>query len=610
MKVADYVINFFAQKGIDKVFVVYGAANGDLIDAFTRNDDIDYVAVMHEQAGGFAAEGYAKVKSLPGVAIATSGPGGMNFVTSIGNCFYDSVPCIFITGQINSNFLRPNKDIRQIGFQETDIVSIVEPITKYATMIRSKDSIKYELEKAWHMATEGRHGPVLIDLPMNIQKADINPDELFGFAEFPSQKATVSDLLSQQVDELIRDLAAAKRPVVMVGGGVKSAGGIPIFRKLMNELKIPCYPTWNALDVATSDFPYYCGRIGTYGGGIGRNFGIQNSDLLIAIGSRISGRITGGNIHSFARNAKKYVVDIDLPMLQVHDQQVPFDVNIYSDAKLFMNLLIEKLSEKKTSSTSEFDKSDWLNQCQDWKEKYDPVNDLINENKEFEHVHPYLFFRKLSEHMESDAVLVGDCGGNIVASNHSFKTQFGQLNLTNNGNSPMGFSHSASMGCFFGDPLRQIVCTIGDGGFNMNIQELQTFLNYNIKVKTFIVNNHIYGITKAYQKTNFNGRCEACGPVGYNPPNFIRICEAYGIKTFTINSNTELDEIIQQVLEFDGPVVCDVNCHEHHTYEPRIFGWKTPIEDMYPYLSREEFKKNLYIEPLEDWQNPVYPDVK
>ena len=220
---------------------------------------------------------------MPGVAIATIGPGGMNFLTSIGNCFYDSVPCIFITGQINSNFLRPNKDIRQIGFQETDIVSIVEPITKYSTMIRSKDSIKYELEKAWHMATEGRHGPVLIDLPMNIQKADINPDELFGFAEFPSQKATVSDLLSQQVDELIRDLAVAERPVVMVGGGVKSADGIPIFRQLMNELKIPCYPTWNALDVATSDFPYYCGRIGTYGGGIGRNFGIQNSDLLIIL---------------------------------------------------------------------------------------------------------------------------------------------------------------------------------------------------------------------------------------------------------------------------------------------------------------------------------------
>ena len=201
---------------------------------------------------------------------------------------------------------------------------------------------------------------------------------------------------------------------------------------------------------------------------------------------------------------------------------------------------------------------------------------------------------KLSGYMESNAVLVGDCGSNIVASNHSFKTQFGQLNLTNNGNSPMGFSHSASMGCFFGDPSRQIVCTIGDGGFNMNIQELQTFLNYNIKVKTFIVNNHIYGITKAYQKTNFNGRCEACGPVGYNPPNFMRICEAYGIKTFSINSNAELDEVIQQVLEFDGPVVCDVNCHEHHTYEPRIFGWKTPIEDMYPYLS-EKNSKRIYI---------------
>ena len=182
MKVADFVINFLADKGIDKAFVVYGAANGDLIDAFTRNNNIDYVAVMHEQAGGFAAEGYAKVKSLPGVAIATSGPGGMNFVTSVGNCFYDSIPCIFITGQINSRFLRPNKDIRQIGFQETDIVSIVKPITKYAVMIKDKDSIKYELEKAWEISLEGRRGPVFLDIPMDIQKAEIEPEQLTGYS--------------------------------------------------------------------------------------------------------------------------------------------------------------------------------------------------------------------------------------------------------------------------------------------------------------------------------------------------------------------------------------------------------------------------------------------
>lgn len=217
--------------------------------------------------------------------------------------------------------------------------------------------------------------------------------------------------------------------------------------------------------------------------------------------------------------------------------------------------------------------------------------------------------RKLSNLADNNAVLIGDCGGNIVVSNHSFKTKYGQLNLTNNGNSPMGFSHSASMGCYLADPSRQVLCTIGDGGFNMNIQELQTFLNYNIKVKTFILNNHIYGITKAYQETNFEGRSEACGPKGYNPPNFIDICKAYKIKNFTISHHNEIEEVLKEVLEYDGPVVCDINCHEYHVYEPRIFGWKTPIEDMYPYLPREEFKENMFIEPEESWLEPEYPDI-
>ena len=186
--------------------------------------------------------------------------------------------------------------------------------------------------------------------------------------------------------------------------------------------------------------------------------------------------------------------------------------------------------------------------------------------------------------MKSDAILVGDCGGNIVVSNHSFETKYGQRNLTNNGNSPMGFSFAGAMGAWFAEPDKEVVCTIGDGGFNMNIQELQTIKNYGVKLKTFIINNHIYGITKAYQETNFQGRAEACGPKGYNPPDFVNIIEAYGIKTFTIDSHKNMEDIISEVLNYDGPVVCDVNCHEFHTYEPRIFGWKTPIEDMYPYL--------------------------
>ena len=204
---------------------------------------------------------------------------------------------------------------------------------------------------------------------------------------------------------------------------------------------------------------------------------------------------------------------------------------------------------------------------------------------------------------------MADCGGNIVITSQAFETKFGQHFITNNGNSPMGFSFAGAMGAWFAAPDKNVVCIIGDGGFNMNIQELQTFVNYGVKVKTFILNNHIYGITKAYQETNFQGRAEACGPKGYNPPDFIKIAEAYGVHTISIESPANLEEQIQAVMEYDGAVICDVNIHEYHTYEPRIFGWSTPIEDMYPYLDREEFRKNMTIDPIEGWKTPAMPDI-
>tara|TARA_Y100000593_G_C4302632_1_gene334161 strand:- start:545 stop:2380 length:1836 start_codon:yes stop_codon:yes gene_type:complete len=602
MKVADYIINYLADYGIKDVFLVYGAANGDMVDAFTRNDKIDYVAVMHEQGGGFAAEGYAKISNQISVAMATSGPGGMNFVTPIGNCFYDSIPCLFITGQINSRFMRPDESIRQIGFQETDIVSIVKPMTKYAKTILNPDDVKFELEKAIHLATTGRPGPVLLDIPINIQKSEIDENSLFGYDD-RIRTTFDTDLINEQIDTLLNDLQNSERPCLMIGGGVRLSGAVDELLELGRELKIPMFPTWNALDIVCSDYEYYGGRIGTYGGA-GRNFGIQNSDLLLAIGSRISGRITGGNIHTFAREAKKYMVDVDKAGLQRKLQQVPFEECIYSDAKLFIELLMEKL---KTIDLPDF--SWWTDRVMGWKTKYDPVTDDMFESRKYPH--PYAFTRILSEEMNSNDIFAADCGGNIVVSNHAFETKIGQRYFTNNGNSPMGFSFAGAIGATLAaDSSQNVVCVIGDGGFNMNIQELQTIVNYNIPLKTIILNNHIYGITKAFQETNFNGRAEACGPAGYNPPNFVDIVNAYKVKTMVIDDGTDYDKVREQIREFldyDGPVVLDLNCHEYHTYDPKIVGWETPIEDMYPYLSDDEFKDNMYIEPI--GQKRVYPDL-
>jgi acetolactate synthase-1/2/3 large subunit len=217
--------------------------------------------------------------------------------------------------------------------------------------------------------------------------------------------------------------------------------------------------------------------------------------------------------------------------------------------------------------------------------------------------------RRLSEKLGPDAIVVSDVGGVSVVVGHAFNTKSGQRYFTNNGNAPMGFGMAGAVGAWLAAPNRPVVAIIGDGGFNINIQELQTLVNYGVKVKSFILNNHIYGITKAFQETNFQGRCEACGPVGYNPPDFVKIVKAYGIAAFQINSNADIDGVIDQVMAHDGPAVCDVNCHDYHTYEPRIFGWSTPVEDMYPYLPRDEFRGNLYIEPYGDWENPEMPDI-
>ena len=550
------------------------------------------------------AEGYAKVKGRPGAAIGTSGPGGMNFVTPIGNFFYDSVPGIFITGQINSKFIKNDPQIRQVGFQEADIVSIVAPITKYAKLVTKPESIRYELERALVLAEERRPGPVLLDIPMDVQKADIDPEKLMGFdRNTAGQEYDLGDV-EQKINSFIEDIKQKKRPVILAGGGLhNSKRAKEDILETGRILKIPIFPTWNALDIITSDYEFYGGRVGTYGGR-GRNFGLQNSDLLLAVGSRISGRITGGNLKSFAREAKKYAVDVDKTLLQKELQQVPFNENIYCDAGIFLKRLNARLKEECLP-----DFSSWTSRVMEWKEKYDPVLPEYNQKKEF--VNPYMFIRTLSEEMGKNDVFLADCGGNVVVSNHAFETKKGQRYISSNGNSPMGFSFAGAIGAWFAAPERQVVCVIGDGGFNMNIQELQVLKQHGVKVKTFIMNNHVHGIIKAYQETNFEGRFVASDQEGgYEPPDFIKVVKAYEVEAVRLENQDKTRKIIQEVLAFDGPIVCDVNCHEWWKYEPRIFGFNTPIEDMYPYLPREEFRKNMIIEPWENWEHPEEPGSK
>ena len=605
-KVADYIINFFGDKGVADIFMLYGAANGHLVDGFTRAKNTRYIASMHEQGAGFAAECYSKTKKIPGVALVTSGPGAHNLVTSIANCFYDSVPTIFLTGQINSNYMRPDPEIRQVGFQESDIVSIVTPITKHACMIKSVNEVKYALERAWHIATEGRPGPVLLDIPINIQEAYFEPQEMHGFNSEASHEVGHQASLIAQINSYLDDLELSSRPVLLVGGGVRTSDCISQLYELMDILKIPAYVTWNALDIVRGDNEWYGGRVGTYGGP-GRNLGIQNSDLLFAIGSRVSGRITGGNVDTFAREAKKYIVDVDSIMLQPHLQQVPFDVNMLADLKVFMPLIIQEAKKRKLTYNDQ-----WQSKCQEWKTKYDTTLPWMFKDDAYvwegiNRTHPYAFLRDLGNLAPENAIFIGDIGGVSAAIGHALELRGEQLFQTNNGNAPMGFAFAAAIGAKVAAPNREVIAIIGDGGMNINIQELQTLINYGINVKTIILNNQVYGITKAFQETNFEGRMEACGPIGYNPPNFVKVADAYGVSANVCKDNSSRIDAIKWLLSQEQPALLDVDMCEYHVYEPRIFGWSTPIEDMYPYLPREELKEQLFITPHETFYDPAMP---
>lgn len=595
MRVSDYILQRLAAEGVDRIFMVYGAAMGEIADAMYRQTAIKYCNPMHEQAAGFMAEGYAKAGKGLGVALVTSGPGAGNLITCIQNCYYDSVPCLFITGQVNSRFMRPSTLIRQLGFQETDVVGMVNGITKYASTVLDPKLIRQKLEKAISHAKSGRPGPVLLDIPIDVQKAEIGDPA--GLETWTAPVAAMEeDVLDQAIDSYLGDLAKAQRPVLLIGGGCQNYK--EEFHALAKRLQIPCFATWNAMDIVTSDSPFYCGRVGTYGGA-GRNFGIANADLLLAIGSRISGRITGGMPDTFARGAKRFYVDVDAALLEGKYQPVKAHVNVHCDAGVFMR----RLAEKATPSQA----LNWFLTCKEWREKYDPV-----QPKHMEEFHTYGFLRVLSDLLPRDAIIVNDTGGAVISAAHAFETKRGQRYFTNNGNTPMGFAFCAAMGAWFAQPHRPVFCLIGDGGFNMNIQEIQTVLNYSIPIRTFILNNHIYGNTAAYQDANYGGRRIACGPEGYRPPDFVKIAKAYGVKAYTIDKHWKnsshsyqhntMEEWLPRLVDTQGPWICDVVHDGFCTYEPRMTRWDTPVEEMSPFLPREEFRKNMLIEPHKGWE--------
>lgn len=606
MRLADYVMHRIADLGLRDIFGVYGSAVVDFYDVLARGDEprIKLVATIHEQAAGFAAEGYAKVHTCGfGVAMGTSGPGATNLLTAVANCWYDSVPVLFLTGNPPRRFLRrEHGGGRQVGFQELPIVDVARPITKYSARVDAGDLRAVGvLDTALHCMLTRRKGPVLLDFPADVQK-----DELTGEMLSAQRSAFAGPRENRlhELDRLCQDLAASCRPAVLVGGGCR--GYERKLATLAEKFRLPLFPTWNAVDLVDSGSLHYGGRVGTYGGP-GRNFAAANCDLLLCLGTRVSGRITGGAPETFARHAKRWLVNLE--DAEELGSSVRFDRTIRSDVGVFLASLPARAPGWPDA------RIEWLRQVAAWRDRYDPVEENRDKPVPGGGINPYLFVEALSTVLPPTAVVIADCGGNAAVTFQALKTKKGQRVFSSHGNSPMGGALCYGIGAAVADPDRLVVVLIGDGGMQVNIQELETLCIYRKRLqnlRVFILNNHSYGITRAYQRTNLGGRYIACGPEpesGYAAPDFSKIVSAYGVSWNRTapgygDGSGLVPRLSHHLFEEHGPLVVDVDCGVWDTYEPRTSGWERPIEEATPSLPKEEFLANMrWIDPVPGWED-------
>lgn len=590
MKLSDYIANFLAKQGIKNTFGITGGVIVHIFDSIGKNPEIEHICTQHEQAASMAADAYSRISGNLGVAMATSGPGATNLVTGVACSYFDSIPILIITGQVPTSQLKKESKARQIGFQETNIVSIFKPITKYAVLIEDPEKVRYELEKAVHIAKTGRPGPVLIDVPDDIQRAEINPEALEGFRPIETKKDLLK--LEEDVNKVISLIKDSERPIIILGGGIKLAKFQEKAENIIERLKIPIALTWATLDMFPHDYYLSVRDFGVTANRPG-NFAVQNSDLIIALGTRLDTHETGSNLSTFTREAKRVVVDIDESELEKYEKRgMKVDILINSDIRDFLDVF-----EKNINNIKIKDISNWLEKIKEWKEKY-PICLPEYYNQE-EQINPYVFLDILSDEAREDDIIISEAGCNVTWTMQGWKVKQGQRLFTSFNHSPMGYGLPAAIGACFANNKKQIISIVGDGGIQMNIQELATLKYHNLPIKIFMFNNCGYGMIQQTQETWLNSRYIASNPdSGVPVPDFIKIVEAYGIKTKLITNHNEIREAIKETLNYNGPILCDVRIHPKARIHPKLtFG--RPIEDSEPLLPREEFYKNMIVKPLD-----------
>jgi len=587
MKLSSYVISFLADKGVDRVFGMSGGAAVHLLDSVSKHKGIEFICSQHEQSAAISADGYARTTGRLGVAITTSGPGATNLLTGTCCSFYDSVPTLMLTGQVASHRLKGDLDIRQRGFQETDVVSIFESVTKYAVRLEKPEDIRYCLEKAYYMAFEGRPGTVLVDIPDDFQRADIDPDTLPGYIAETDRE----NELAPKITALVKAFFAAMRPVIVLGGGLKTPDCRVDLPALAISLGAPVVTSWAAVDLLPYDHPLNMGSFGVYAPRMG-NYVIQNADFLLCLGTRLSQNLTGGILPSFAREAEIAMIDISPGEMAKFDG---FGIEVAHRIEARLEEALPLLKDQADASSNDAN-NEWQTTIEKWKNHFGPEN--FDPEEQEGCLNAYSFIEQLSRFVPAGQTIFADTGGNLTWTCNAFRFKPGQRLHSAWNNTPMGYSLPAAIGAAAAEPEKDFTCLIGDGGLMICLPELATVVKHNMKIRIFLFNNHGHGIQKQTLETwldsNYVGVHE---PSGLAFTDFTSVARSMGLKTFTLDNEGQLSDDLAEIFAAEGPVFVNVEINPDQRLFP-VLKFGAALENQLPALKNEVIEEQMVIPPF------------
>jgi acetolactate synthase-1/2/3 large subunit len=596
LKLSDYIVRQLEAWSVRHVFLVTGGGAMHLNDSFGNVAAIRPVCTHHEQGAAIAAEGYARIANAPGVVNVTTGPGGINALNGVFGAWTDSIPMLVISGQVKRETCMAARGItglRQLGDQEADIISMVRGITKYAVLVDDPHSIAYHLERAWYLASHGRPGPCWLDIPLDVQAADIDPESLRHYDPSEDELRWDSDEVHRLCATVLDKIAAAKRPVVMGGTGVRLAGALSEFERVIRALGAPVTTAWTH-DLIDGDDPLFCGRPGTIGERAG-NFTVQNADLLLVLGSRLNIRQTSYNFATFAEKAFKIQVDVD--EAELRKPTVKPDLPVHCDLKVFLAEMAKQLEARPQTA----DRSKWLRWCRERVERYGVVQQ--GQRADGPPLNPYYFIELLGKSLAADDVVACGNATACIVPFQALPLKKTQRLFSNSGSASMGYDLPAAIGAAFARDGRRVICLAGDGSIQMNIQELQTVAHHQLPVKIFVLSNNGYLSIRTTQANFFGRMTGESTSSGVSFPDMVRIAEAYGIPSMRLNRVSQFAEVVRR-MDAPGPLLVEVMLDAAQEFEPRVRSKRLddgtivspPLEDMYPFLSPEEMAQNRFPE--------------